>query len=131
MTNKEISGQFTLLSKLLDLHGENSFKVKSYSIAAYKIDQLTVGLQSLSKEKIFQLSGIGDAIGSKIQELLETGHMKILDETLVKTPEGILEMRSLSARNAVWLLPFLLTGCFHRHHTVQNQQLAPPLPQTQ
>ena len=95
MTNKEISGQFTLLSKLLDLHGENSFKVKSYSIAAYKIDQLTVGLQSLSKEKIFQLSGIGDAIGSKIQELLETGHMKILDETLVKTPEGILEMMEI------------------------------------
>ncbi len=40
-------------------------------------------------------------------------------------------MRLLSARNAAWLLPFLLTACFHRHRSVQNQQLAPPLPQTQ
>jgi len=40
-------------------------------------------------------------------------------------------MKLSSARNAAWLLPFLLTACFHRHHPVQNQQLAPPLPQTQ
>ena len=95
MDNKEISGYFSLLSKLMDLHGENSFKANSYSNGAYKIDQLTVGLQTLSREKIFQINGIGDAIGNKILELINTGHMKILDEILEKTPQGILEMMKI------------------------------------
>ena len=33
----------------------------------------------------------------------------------------------LSARTVFWLLPFLLTGCFHRTHKTQNQPVAPPL----
>jgi DNA polymerase (family 10) len=37
MNNKEISNQFALLSKLMDVHGENSFRSKTYSITAYKI----------------------------------------------------------------------------------------------
>lgn len=37
-------------------------------------------------------------------------------------------MRWMSARNIAWLLPFLLTACFHRDHAVQNRQLAPALP---
>lgn len=40
-------------------------------------------------------------------------------------------MKLLSVRNTAWLLPFLLTACFHRHHSVQDQQLAPSLPQSQ
>lgn len=34
----------------------------------------------------------------------------------------------LSARYAAWLLPLLMTACFHRHQHAQNQALAPPLP---
>ncbi|MFP5276492.1 MAG: hypothetical protein ACLGPM_05215 [Acidobacteriota bacterium] len=33
----------------------------------------------------------------------------------------------LSARYAAWLLPLLLTGCFHRHQQAQNVPVAPPL----
>lgn len=35
----------------------------------------------------------------------------------------------LPARTGLWLLPFLLTGCFHRHHQAQNVPIAPPLQQ--
>lgn len=31
------------------------------------------------------------------------------------------------ARIGVWLLPLMLTGCFHRSHTAQTQPLAPPV----
>jgi DNA polymerase (family X) len=95
MNNYEIAKHFSLLSKLIEIHGENSFKAKTYSIAAYKIDQLTVGLQTLSADKIFLINGIGEAIGKKILELKETGKMKSLDELLLKTPEGILEMMKI------------------------------------
>ena len=36
----------------------------------------------------------------------------------------------LSARCAVWLLPFLLTGCFHKTQVAKNQPLAPPIEDT-
>lgn len=92
MNNKEIANQFTLLSKLMDIHGENSFRAQTYSIAAYKIGQLTVDLQTLSEENIFKINGIGEAIGKKISEILSTGKMKILEDLILKTPNGILEM---------------------------------------
>jgi DNA polymerase (family X) len=95
MDNYEIAKRFSLLSKLMDIHGENSFKSKTYSIAAYKIDQLTVELQTLLPAEIFEISGIGDAIGKKILELTSTGNMKILDDLISKTPEGILEMMKI------------------------------------
>ena len=95
MDNNEIANRFSLLSKLLDIHGENSFKSKSYSIAAYKIDQLTVELKTLPREKIFQITGIGEAIGKKILELVETGKMKVLEEIISKTPEGILDLMKI------------------------------------
>jgi DNA polymerase (family 10) len=95
MNNNEIAQRFLLLSKLMEIHGENSFKSKTYSITAYRIEQLTVELQTLSPDKIFAINGIGDGIGKKILELIRTGNMQILDELLSKTPEGILEMMKI------------------------------------
>src|SRR5690242_19188602 len=92
MSNKEIAGQFSLLSKLMDIHGESGFKSKIYSIASYKISQLTVDLQTLSFEKISQINGIGDAIAKKIIEIISTGKMKNLEELILQTPPGIFEM---------------------------------------
>ena len=39
MSNYEIADHFSLLAKLLDIHGENSFKSKSYSSAAFTIEK--------------------------------------------------------------------------------------------
>ena len=92
MSNKEISNQFALLSKLMGIHGENSFKSKTYSITAYKISQLTVDLQTLSEKNISQIIGIGEAISKKIIEIISTGKMKILENLILKTPPSIFEM---------------------------------------
>jgi len=92
MNNREIARQFSLLSKLMDIHDENSFKAKTYSVVAYKISQLTVELQTLSEESISKINGIGEAIAQKIVEILSTGKMKMLEDLILKTPEGIFEM---------------------------------------
>jgi DNA polymerase (family 10) len=95
MDNYDIAKHFSLLSKLMEIHGENSFKAKTYSIAAYKIELLTVELQTLSRDKIFAINGIGEAIGKKILQLIETGKMEMLEDLRKKTPQGILEMVSI------------------------------------
>lgn len=92
MTNEAIAANFSLLSKLMDIHGDNAFKAKSYASAAFSIDKLPVELSTLSHDKIFVQKGIGESTGKKIIEQLETGRLSVLDEYLSKTPEGIIEM---------------------------------------
>ena len=93
--NYEIADQFSLLSKVMDIHGENSFKSKSYSIAAYNIEQLNVQLSDLPREKIAGLKGIGDSTGKKIYEILDTGKLQVLQEMIAKTPPGVIEMLNI------------------------------------
>jgi len=95
MDNYAIAENFALLGKLMDIHGDNSFKAKSYSSAAFTIDKLTTPLAELPAEKIFGIRGIGDAIGNKIVEQLETGQLSLLNEYIAKTPPGIIEMMGI------------------------------------
>ncbi|MBI2282437.1 MAG: DNA polymerase/3'-5' exonuclease PolX [Bacteroidetes bacterium] len=95
MDNYAIADNFSLLAKLMDIHGDNSFKAKSYSSAAFTIEKLSSPLAEMPVEKIFSIRGIGDAIGKKIVEQLETGQLSILNEYLAKTPPGILEMMGI------------------------------------
>lgn len=92
MTNAEISDNFSLLSKLMDIHRDNSFKAKSYSSASFTVDKLPVQLSTLEQNKIFTLKGIGESVGQKIIEQLQTGQLKVLNDYIAKTPEGVIEM---------------------------------------
>ncbi len=107
MDNYAIADQFSLLSKLMDIHGENSFKAKSYASAAFTIEKTTEELGSLPKEKLFKVRGIGESVGQKIIELVETGELSILKELISKTPEGVLEMMNIKGLgpkkiNTIW-----------------------------
>lgn len=95
MTNKEISQHFTSLSKLMDIHGENSFRAKSYSILAYKISQLKSELRSMATSEINKIPGVGETMGSRITEIISTGRLHMLDELVENTPPGILEMMKI------------------------------------
>ena len=92
MDNYEIAGNLTMLAKLMEIHGDNPFKAKSYASAAFNIEKLPGELEALPQSKIFDLKGIGENIGKKIIELLDTGRVSELDDYLEKTPPGILEM---------------------------------------
>jgi DNA polymerase (family 10) len=95
MNNGTIAHNFSLLSKLLDIHGDKGFKAKTYASAAYTIDKLPVELSTLAPNSIFALKGIGDSLGKKIIEQLEGGRLIDLDALLVKTPTGIVEMMKI------------------------------------
>lgn len=95
MDNYQIADSFSLLAKLIDIHGENSFKAKSYASAAFAIENLQVQLTELPAEKIAGLKGIGASTAQKIDEILKTGKLKLLDELVQKTPPGVLEMLNI------------------------------------
>ena len=92
MTNKEIANSFSLLSKLIDINGGDSFKSKSYSSVAFNIEKLFAPLHEIPIEKISTLKGIGASSAKKITELIATGKLAQLEEMLFSTPEGVVEM---------------------------------------
>ncbi|MFN5930501.1 MAG: helix-hairpin-helix domain-containing protein, partial [Sphingobacteriales bacterium] len=106
-SNDFISDQFSLLSKLMDIHGENPFKSKSYSAAAFTIDKLPIQLHTLSPSDIVATKGIGESTGRKILEILETGKLGVLDQLIALTPSGILDMLQIKGIgpkkiNTIW-----------------------------
>ncbi len=92
MHNYEIAEYFSLLAKLMDIHGENAFKIKSYSNAAYTLDRLNDPLEDMTPAQIAGIRGIGEALAQKIVDLLATKKLQILEDYILKTPPGILEM---------------------------------------
>jgi DNA polymerase (family 10) len=92
ITNDEISSNFSLLAKLMDIHGENPFKAKSYAAAAFSVDKITTQLSEMPHNTIFSIKGIGESAGNRIIEMLQTGKLQILEDIIQNTPPGILEM---------------------------------------
>lgn len=95
MDNYQIAENFSLLAKLMDIHGENSFKAKSYAAAAFNIEKLPMQLSDTPREKIVGIKGIGESTGKKIIELLDTGSLQSLQEIIAKTPAGVIEMLNI------------------------------------
>ncbi|MEI8279074.1 MAG: helix-hairpin-helix domain-containing protein [Bacteroidota bacterium] len=95
MTNYEIADHFSLLSKLMDIHGENSFKSKSYGSAAFNIEKLPKEISLMDDSELFSIRGIGDAIGHKIREIQKTGKLAALEDLIASTPSGIIEMLNI------------------------------------
>src|ERR1043166_8916097 len=107
MDNAAIADNFSLLAKLMDIHGENSFKTKTYAIAAFNIEKMPEQLKAISRDNIFSIKGIGESIGKKIIEMLDTGKLQALEEIIQKTPPGIIEMLNIKGLgpkkiNTVW-----------------------------
>jgi DNA polymerase (family 10) len=93
--NNFIADQFSLLSKLMDIHGGNSFKSKSYAIAAFNIEKLPQQLSDTPQDKLSSIKGIGDSAAKKITEILETGKLQVLEDLIFNTPPGVLEMLNI------------------------------------
>src|SRR5436189_5865197 len=95
MDNYAIADKFSLLSKLMDIHGDNSFKARIYGAAAFNIEKLPMKLADTHHEKISAIKGIGDSTAKKIAEMLETGELSVLNEMILKTPPGVIEMLNI------------------------------------
>ena len=92
MSNSDIANSFSLLAKLMEINGENSFKAKSYSSTAFAIEKLPIQLSEIEVNEIQYLKGIGSSSAKKIEELLKTGTLIQLEEIIFSTPPGVLEM---------------------------------------
>jgi DNA polymerase (family X) len=92
MTNKEIAKNFTFLADLMELHKENSFKIRTYQNAYITLRKLDTPLAEMPEQAIAELKGVGKAVAEKIKELVETGKMSTLEKYKDMTPVGVQDM---------------------------------------
>lgn len=92
MTNDDILEVLELTGKLLELHAENEFKVRSYQNAAFSLDKSTANLATLPVAELAQMPGVGKSLAGKIDEIRRTGELKELNDLLARTPPGVVEM---------------------------------------
>ncbi len=94
MTKNEIADVLAEIGTLMELKGENPFKVRAYSSGARAIEALEKDeFEKLVKEGQLQsVKGIGEALSAKIAELHSTGRLEFLEKLKASIPPGQVEM---------------------------------------
>ena len=92
MTNRAIARFFNKLAKIMELHDENTFKIRSYSNAYLSLRKVEQPLVEMPLDEIGAIKGVGKTIVDKIQELVATGTLQAYEKYAEKTPEGIVQM---------------------------------------
>ncbi|HDY87634.1 MAG TPA: histidinol-phosphatase, partial [bacterium] len=93
MENKDIAKVFDRIGKLLEIKGENVFKIRAYYNAARTIAGLPISLKEAAAiGTIKNIKGIGGALEKKILELIATGKLEYLERIEAEIPAEIIEM---------------------------------------
>ncbi len=92
MTNQELANTFRTIGDLLEIKGENIYKILAYRKAADSLSNLGQDVNEIWKQgKLTEVDGVGKAIAEKIDELLSTGHLEFLDKLEKEVPPSLAE----------------------------------------
>ncbi len=93
MDKKEIIHALEEIALLLELKGEDKFKVAAYSRAARSLSQTTADVIDLiRKGDAKKISGIGDALSRKLTEYVESNKIAYLEELRNSFPPGLTDL---------------------------------------
>jgi DNA polymerase (family 10) len=94
MKNAAIAKVFQDMADLLELKGENKFKIRAYQRAARAIEYLPKEIEIMLEagEDLQTIPGVGEAIAKKTIELVNTGKLGAYEELKAEFPEGITKL---------------------------------------
>lgn len=95
--NKEIASILGELADILDIKGEDQFRVRSYRNAARVVSGMSESLSRLAddQKKLKALPGIGERMAKKIMEITRTGKLRQLEDLKKEIPPSLLEVMKL------------------------------------
>jgi DNA polymerase (family 10) len=94
--NPDVAAQFDLLADLLEIGGDDAFRVVAYRRAANRIRETAGPVAQLALEgRAKELSGIGKTIEEKIVQIVESGEIEALAKRRAQIPEGVVHFMRL------------------------------------
>jgi len=92
MKNQEVAEIFRKVAALLEIKGDNPYRIRAYQRAAQNIEALTVEVEELAaKGKLERIPGIGKDLAQKIKEILQTGTLSKYEELKREIPPELLK----------------------------------------
>src|SRR5438093_957582 len=96
MTKDQIAAALLEVGTLLELRGENRFKVNAYLNGARAIEQMDEDLATLCQEgRLGEVRCVGSTLCEVITTLVTTGSHPLLDQLRAETPAGLMQMLRL------------------------------------
>ncbi|MBZ0258027.1 DNA polymerase III, partial [bacterium] len=97
MSNKEIAQIFEDMGALLQIKGENPFKIRAYQNAVRMIEDMGQPLQDFyERDELKSIDGFGKAIAEKTAEFFETGKVSAFEKLKSEFPDGILDLLKIN-----------------------------------
>lgn len=95
MQNEEVAKVLDEIGDMLEVGGENFFRVRAYRNAARSVRDQPVAVAELSPQQLDEIPGIGADLAGKISTLIKTGELPLHRELAEKFPPALLELRDI------------------------------------
>ena len=96
MDNEAIARRFYRLAGLMEIRGDDPFRLRSYRNAAEVIEVWPTSLKEIAEKEgvagLQEIPGVGKAIAGKVIELLEKGTFDAWERLTAETPESVLDL---------------------------------------
>lgn len=96
LDNQSIAQKFYRLAALMDIRGDDPFRLRSYRNAAEAIETWPKPLGQIAGEEGIEglqaIPGVGKAIAGKIIEILDRGTFNAWERIVAETPETVLDL---------------------------------------
>lgn len=95
--NERLAERFERIAKILELLGEDKFRVNAHSRAARTVESQSVDLSSIASDRksLTAIDGIGPKIADKIAEFASSGRITELEELEARVPPGLLKIMEI------------------------------------
>ncbi len=94
MDNRSLGRVLHDIADVLEIKGENSFRVRSYRMSAESVESFGEPVADMvrSGQDLRAIPGVGEGIAAKLQELVESGACAYHEELLSEVPRGVLDL---------------------------------------
>jgi len=93
MTREDATSIFERIATLLEMQGENPFKVRAYRTGAEVVESFSGDIMKLAAEnQLAGIKGLGEALRDKLHEMATTGRLEFYEKLKAEFPDTIFEL---------------------------------------
>ena len=93
MDKKDIIEVLERIGTMMEIKGENPFKIRAYSAGARTLQTMEEDLGEVIEEgRLGDIPGIGKALTEKIETLYATGELEFYDKLVASVPSGLMDL---------------------------------------